>query len=431
MKKSLLRPFRWPQAVVFILFMLIFASTGTAQYSGTISLDECMKLANDNYPLIRQKGYLQTMGDNNQKGIKGAWLPQVNLNWRATYQSEVTSFNLENGPLIYIANDQYNFGVEVNQTILDGGLNRQQRTTDQANTETEIQKNDVELYKLKDKVLQLYGTILLTKENMDVLQSYKEDIKSRQEKMASSVRNGLTLQSDLDILDAEMLKTDQKMIETSANLKVMCQTLSLFINTTVDENTNFADLPITDTQASDGSGRPELKLFSMQENLLNEKIKLSERKTMPRLLAFGNGAFGRPGYNFLDQKMRFYGLVGLGLTWNISSLYNLSYDKGNLSIQQQMIQEQRDLYQLNQNATLIRQNGEINKLKDMTAIDKTIVDKRKSISKTKANQLDNGTITPSDYLTELNEEKQATLTQRMHEIQLGIAIKALNITTGI
>jgi hypothetical protein len=248
--------------------------------------------------------------------------------------------------------------------------------------------------------------------------------------MASSVRNGLMLQSDLDVLDAEKLKTDQKMIEAKSNLKVLCQILSLFMNFTVDENTAFADLPLSSSTSVTGINRPELTLFSMQENLLNEKIKLSFRKTQPKLSAFADGAYGRPGFNFLNQKMRLYGIAGLALTWNISSLYNLSYDKKNLSIQQKMIEEQKELFDLNLNSSLIRENGEIEKLRQMSEIDNSIVDKRKSISRTKANQLDNGTITSSDYLTELNEEKQAILTQKMHAIQLGIAIANLNITTG-
>ena len=128
--------------------------------------------------------------------------------------------------------------------------------------------------------------------------------------------------------------------------------------------------------------------------------------------------------------MRFYGLVGLSLSWNVSSLYNLSYDKNNLVIQQQMVDEQRDLFLLNLNSTLLQETGEIEKLRQMSQIDNAIIEKRIAVSKTKANQLDNGTITSSDYLSELNEEKQAMLTQQMHQIQLGIAIATLNITTG-
>ncbi len=416
---------------LFIAFLFIsFTPIVSGQVETNITLDECLKLATDYYPLAKQKGYLLAIGENNQKGINGSWLPQINFNLKATYQSEVPSFNFEGFPTIVFPKDQYSLGLQVNQTIFDGGLSHQQKNTDKANTVTEIQKNEVELYKIKEKILQLYGNILLTKENIEVLNSYASDIESRQLKMSSSVRNGLMLQSDLDELDAVMLKTDQNKIDVASRLKMLCQMLSLFINRTVDENTMFADLPVRTEGINSDIIRPELKLFSFQQGLLGERIKLSASKTHPKLSAFGEGVFGRPGFDFLNQKMRLFGLVGLSLTWNVSSLYNLSYDKNNLMIQQKMIDEQRELFQLNVNSSLIQQNGEIERIKQVSKIDDSIIAKRVSISKTKANQLDNGTITSSDYLSELNEEKQATLSQRMHQIQLGIAIATLHITTG-
>ncbi len=430
MKKSNTKSGKRHQFLFIAFLLLTFVSNTWSQNSNAITLDECLKLATDNYPLAKQKGYLNAIGENNQKGINGSWLPQINFNLKATYQSEVPAFNFEGFPPLDFPKDQYSFGLQVNQTIFDGGLTNQQKNTDKANTESEIQKNEVEIYKVKEKILQLYGNILLTKVNMEVLNSFAKDIESRQLKMASSVRNGIMLQSDLDELDAVMLKTDQNKMDVSSKLKVLCQVLSLYINRTVDENTSFADLP-EGTEGLNGEIiRPELKLFSLQQGLLGERIKLSTSKTHPKLSAFGDGAFGRPGFNFLNQKMRFYGLVGLSLTWNVTSLYNLSYDKNNLMIQQKMIDEQKELFQLNVNSSLIQQNGEIERIRQVSKIDDAIIAKRISISKTKANQLDNGTITSTDYLSVLNEEKQATLTQRMHQIQLGIAVATLNFTTG-
>ncbi|MEO7925654.1 MAG: TolC family protein [Saprospiraceae bacterium] len=430
MKKSP-RPHYKRHRYFLIVFLLVaLTSNVVSQSEQTISLDECLTLATTNYPLTKQKAYLNAIGENNQKGINGSWLPQVNFNLRATYQSEVPSFDFEGFPQRVFPKDQYNFGMQVTQTILDGGLTNQQKATDKANTESEIQKNEVELFKVKDRIVQLYGNILLAVDNIDILRSYADEITNRHKKMESSVRNGIILQSDLDELDAEMLKTDQKTIEASSRLKTLCQVLSLFINQTVDENTKFEELPIADKITNQDILRPELTLFSMQQSLIDDRIKLSEIKTRPHLAAFGDGAYGRPGFNFLNQKMRFYGLVGIRLTWNLNSLYTLTYDRNNFVLQQNMIDAQRDLFQLNLNATLLQQNGEIDKLQQMSQIDNAIIEKRKSVSKVKANQLDNGTITSSDYLSELNEEKQAILTQRMHEIQLGIAVATLRITKG-
>jgi outer membrane protein TolC len=383
-----------------------------------------------NYPLAKQKGYLQAIGENNLKNINGSWLPQLDIDLKATEFSEVVNLSLPGFPPMVFPNDQENFGLNLSQTIFDGGMSAQQKKTDIANTETEIQKNEVELYKVKDKVIQLYGNILLTKENLNVLKSYMEDINSRKERMTSTVENGIMLKSNLDVLEAEMLKTKQKIIEANSNLKVLCQVLSLLINKQVDVNTTFMEISTSTATKTDSIKRPELKLFDFQQNLIDQRIKLSNRKLLPHLSLFGSGAYGRPGYNFLNQDFRFYGLAGLNLKWNISSFYNNSFEKKNLMINKKMIDEQKELFRLNLNTAMLQQKGEIEKLELVIEIDKTIVEKRKSISKSTSDQLDNGLITSSDYLTELNAEKQAVLNQLIHEIQLGIAIRNYNVTTG-
>ncbi len=414
-------------SAVFILFL---PYSFFAQGVSGINIDTCIKLAVENYPLAKQKGYLQAIGDNNLKNLNGSWIPQLSVDLKATEFSEVASFNIPGFPSMVFPKDQENFGLNLNQTLFDGGIIAQQKKTDIANTETEIQKNEVELYKVKDRIIQLYGSILLTKDNLKILESFMEDVNGRKDKVTSSVQNGTMLQSNLDVLEAEILKTKQKIIEANSNLKALCKVISLLINKQVDENSSFADISISAVNKTDSIKRPELKLFDFQQNLMDERIKLSSRKTLPRLVLFGDGAYGRPGYNFLNQDFRFYGLVGLNLKWNISSIYSVNYEKKNLMINKKMIDEQKELFQLNLNTTMIQQNEEIEKLKQVIEIDKAIVDKRKAVSKSTSNQLDNGFITSSDYLTELTAEKQAIFNQLLHEVQLGIAVRNLNITTG-
>ncbi len=416
--------------IITCLFIIFFAMSSRAQTISSINIDTCLNLATQNYPLAKQKGYLLALDENNLKGIDGSWLPQFSLSSRATYQSEVTSFSFPGFPSMIFPKDQYSIGVQVNQTIYDGGLTKQLKKTEKANTETEIQKNEVELYKIKDKIVQLYGNILLLKENLKVFDNYMDDIKSKKTKITSFLTNGTVLQSNLDVLEAELLKTQQKSIEALSNLKVQCQILSLLINKQVDENTLFMDFPGTEASSVDFSKRPEIKLLDLQQNLLTEKMELSYRKTLPHLSVFGDGAYGRPGYNFLNQNLRVYGMGGLSLMWNISGLYNLPYERKNLKINKNIIDEQKELFDLNIKSSMIQENAEIDKLRQLIAIDKSIIEKRKSITKNAADQLDHGSITSTDYLTELNAEKQAILNQRMHEIQLGIAFRNFRITTG-
>ena len=73
---------------------------------------------------------------------------------------------------------------------------------------------------------------------------------------------------------------------------------------------------------------------------------------------------------------------------------------------------------LNTNAETKKQRAEINKLQQLISSDKEIIDLRKSVTASAKAQLENGVMTASDYLREINNEDQARQTLITHEIQL-------------
>ncbi len=228
----------------------------------------------------------------------------------------------------------------------------------------------------------------------------------------------------------QSLSYHKKVIELNANLKTLYQILSLYIGQQVDENTLFEEIPTTSATASATTNRPEWKLFDLQQNLINEKVKVLKFKTLPKLSAFASGSYGMPGYNFLATNPHFYALVGGTLNWNIGSVYNLIYERKGLNLSRNFIDVQKEMFELTQKTSTAQQTGEVEKMNLMIMKDNEIITKRKSITKTSADQLDNGTITSSDYLTELNAEKQSELNQRIHQIQLGIAYMNIKVITG-
>jgi hypothetical protein len=67
----------------------------------------------------------------------------------------------------------------------------------------------------------------------------------------------------------------------------------------------------------------------------------------------------------------------------------------------------------------------------MISKDKQIIEKRHNVTVTAATQLENGKITVTDYLTQLNAEMQATLNQKIHEVKLMNAMTSYNTTRGV
>jgi len=408
------------------LLLLLFFTSILSFGQVTLSLDSCIQMAKRNYPLIKQNNLIEESGKNMEKADAKNWLPKLSFISKASYQTEVVEFLGVSFP-----HDSYLAALDLEQTLFDGGQIHQQKTLDKLNSETDLLKNEVELYKLIDRIDQLYSSILLTRESINTLSIYKEDINNKKTVLSASVINGMSLQSNLDELEAEELKTEQSLIEATENNKALYQSLGMFINKTIDDNTLLAMEPIMSTSKGDEITRPELKLFDSQKAMLEARYKLSNKMVLPKIAVSGEGAYGRPGPNFLNQDIRFFGQAAISLKWNIGGLYFHSTEKQNYTINAQMVDVQKEVFEFNLNTTLLTQTAQINSLKDILEKDKLILEKRKSIKETAATQLANGSITSTDYLIQSNAEMQAVLNQKVHEIKLMNAISNYNSTKGI
>ncbi len=57
-----------------------------------ITLDECIRLAEENYPLIRRYDLVSKLSELNISEVNKSWLPQMNVYGQTTIQNLVPSF---------------------------------------------------------------------------------------------------------------------------------------------------------------------------------------------------------------------------------------------------------------------------------------------------------------------------------------------------
>lgn len=401
-----------------IVLMLICGHWSMAQHSHSLSLDNCLEMAKQNYPLIKQYTLIEKTKEYSIANAQKAYLPQFNVAGQATYQSAVTQIpiSLPNVDIPTMSKDQYKLYGEVSQSITDLFTVKDQKEYINANSEIEVQKTEVELYKLRERINNLYFGILLIDAQIKQTELLKKDIQSGIEKTNVAIANGVALKSTADNLKAELLKADQRTIELKATRKGYADMLALFINNPIDENT-VLEKPhrqmLTNT-----INRPELKLFDLQKKSVDAQEKLLKAKNLPRLSAFFQGGFGRPGLNMLDNDFQGYYIGGLRLSWNITGFYTYKNEKKMLANSQSMIDIQRETFLFNTNLTLKQQNADITKMQELIETDKSIVTLRESVKNTTQNQLTYGTATTNDYLIAVNAEDQAKQNLILHEIQL-------------
>src|SRR5690606_30053348 len=208
--------------------------------------------------------------------------------------------SLPNVDIPSISKDQYKLYGEVSQPLTDLFTVKHQKELIYANTAVEEQKIEVELYKLKERINQFYFGILLIDAQLIQAEILKKDIRSGMNKNDVAIANGTALKSSADVLQAELLKADQRTIELKAIRKGYADMLSLFVNQPVDENT-ILEKPYV-TSLTPEINRPELKLFEIQKKTFDVQNKLIDTKMLPRFNLFFQGGYGRPALNMLNNN---------------------------------------------------------------------------------------------------------------------------------
>jgi len=415
--------------ILIYLFLLFNLDIFFAQ-EASISLDSCIKWTKCNFPIYKQSELYKVQQAINVSAIREAWLPKLNLNATATYQSEVVQFNIP-GFTTNFPHDAYLGSLAMEQLVFDGGIGKRQQSLEALSTEVEIQKNTVELYKTAERVNQIYMAMLLAKENIAMLELFKDNLMQRSTNVAAAVSNGVMLPMNLDEIEVELLKTQQNLIEATENLNGLCASLSLMTGKEITPKTALSVMPAGGNSMVMSIIRPETKLLLMQETLLEERYKLATNVALPKVYLGATGNYGRPGPNFINQDLRFFGSGNVSLKWNLSTLYGLGREQKKFDLNKKMLAIQRDQLNKNIEISLATYTSQLNALDQLIKLDAMILAKKAAISSVSAAQLENGKITSTVYLIQLNDEMAARLNLKIHEIKKINAWSNYNITMGL
>jgi outer membrane protein TolC len=415
----------------YFLFLLLLANVGFSQVNKEISLEQLQQLVVNYYPTLKQQLMYGKLAESKKQLLNTNYLPQISLVGTATYQSEVTKFNfsIPGATTFNQKQDQYSVGLELKENIFDYGAIKTQKKIEQLIAESQNKQIDADFIKVKERIEQLYSTIQLCVENLSILALKQVELTTKQKRVSSLVQNGAGLKSSLLVIEAEILMTEQKIAEVNSMKQTCIEVLSLLTNQKFDATTRFKDIE-TNATLKVTLNRPESQLFELQKNTNSLREKMITKSNLPKVYVFGRGYFGRPGYNFLNNDFRTYGMVGVGLNWNLSSYYTLGKEKKNLQIASELITVQKEAFELNVQTLLVQQKEEILKLEKLIEMDVKIQAIKKEILAVSSSQLDNGIITSAEFIIDLNADQQARTTTSMHQIQLAMVKRAYNTTLG-
>jgi outer membrane protein TolC len=404
--------------IIYTLTVICFFSA-RAQDSISISLFDCLKKAKDFHPYSSDNKYIEDIRLLKARNISTLWLPQLNLNGQATYQSDaikidvpIPGVNMKGAP-----QDQYKVTLDVNQIIYDGGLSRAERRITNASIDGDLQQNETDIYKINDQVSSVYFNLLFLQKNKQVYTNTLEDLKSKEQKIASNVRNGILLQSDWDNLKAEMLKTNQMLDDIDYTYKSNFEILEIL---TGDSLLRTYKLMVPEVQVSftDSIDRPEIKGFDIQKISLEGAKYVSGTQKMPKLYAFSQFGYGRPGLNMLKDSFQPYYIIGLKFQWNLWDWNKSQREQSIYTVQQNIVDSKKENYIRNVQISSKNELTKIQQLENTLKTDQEILTLRKDIAIQTDKRLNQGVITMTDYLNEYNAEIKARLQLETHRLQL-------------
>ena len=399
------------------LITLTFLLNLSLNAQQTITLDECQQLAKANYPLIKRNALIEKTRDYTVENASKGWLPQINVIAQATYQNEVTQLpiNIPNMSVEPLSKDQYKIYADIQQTVYDGGMISNQKKIAQIQSETEVQKNEVELNKLEERINQIYFGILQSQEQLQQTDLTKNDLENGLKKAEAQFQYGTILRSQVDVLKAQIISLEQRKIELQSLRKNFINMLAVFIKKNIEEQTLFRKpekLLLTEE-----NNRAELKVFDLQQKILETQKDIIESKNLPKLGAFFQGGYGKPGFNMLRNEFDLFYIGGARLQIPITGFYTKKNEIALLDTQQQDVEIQKENFVFNQKFSTIQNNGDLEKLQKLIDKDSELIALRQSIKKASLAQLENGVISTSDYLREVNAEEQARIQKVLHETE--------------
>ena len=396
-----------------------------------LTLEECYEKARMNYPLIKQKDYIEKTKDYSVSNIWNGYFPQITLLAQASYQSDVTEVPMPLPGIVIqrLSKDQYKLAVDVTQTIYDGGIMSSQSGIQESVNEIDDQKIEIELLKIKERVNQIYLGILLIEAQLNQIELVINDLNAIISKLDAAYANGTATKSDVDVLRAELLRTEQRKIELNSSRISYINMLGLLINESLNESTIFSTPPPISFLVEEIT-RPELKLYSAQKNLIENQDGITVSKIVPKANLFFQGGYGKPALNMFINDFDWYYITGIRFSWSLSNLYSYGNESEINQLNLQSIDAQTETFLLNTKITTHQQLQEIDKLKKLIEVDKSIIDLRASVKESAKAKLENGVITSNDYVRDLNAEDTAKQNLEIHKIQLLLAQYNYKITTG-
>ena len=415
---------------------LSFLPLGWHAAFAQITIEECYRRAQANYPLIEQYDLIEKTAEYNLSNANKGYLPQVMFSAKASYQSDVvrlpidlSQLGIQGVSIPTVNKDQYGATLDISQTIWDGGTIKSQKESIRTASEVDKANVDVSIYAVNERINQLYFGILLTDAQIRQNRLLQDELERQYSQVRSYMENGIANQTDLDAIKVDQLKARQSEAQFANTRQAYIDMLSIMIGERLSADTEFTKPePIVPSVRT--VNRPELSLFDAQIRKLEAKNREITSGLMPKLSLTVTGGYGNPGLNMLASGFEAYYMAGVRLSWNIGNFYTKKNKRREIQTSIRNIEAQRETFLFNTDLDITQKESSIDTYFDQLRYDDEIIELRVAVKQASEAQMANGTLSGSDLVRDINAEQMARQDKIMREMELLLAIYNLKFATN-
>lgn len=321
---------------ILIILLLLSGVTLQAQDKKSFSLDEAIEFALDN-----NKNAINARRDI-AKAIKQKWettasgLPQIS--GVIDYQNQIKQptsfipsefFGGEPGtftPVVFGTSQNASATATLTQLIFDGsylvGLQAAKAFLDFSENSNE--KTQLEIRK---GVINAYGSVLITQENIAILNSNIATVKKNLDETRTIFDNGLAEEEDVEQLQITYSQLVNQKLNAERLEDIALQMFNLAIGIDISTDTQLTDTLTSLAQPGLGlfQDNPEIEKnvdYKIAYNLTEQRsleLKLERSRALPSLRGFINvgTSAGRNTFDFFDSDQRYFASSIFGLTLDV------------------------------------------------------------------------------------------------------------------
>jgi outer membrane protein TolC len=404
---------------LILLTSIISLAAIQANEPDTLTLEDCLRKASGSVHLKREKQLSEQILNEKLQDLRNNWYPSIELNAHALYNSETVEFSdLIEGLPVQISSlplDQYKIWADINQKVFDGGILKVLKENEKAGYLAGIYQTESDMLELQFQVSQLFFSLLQTQNNFEVIASSLDLLINRKNTVKAGVSAGVVLPENLLALEAEEISLRQKLTELRYLKNQLFKVISILTDTMISEKCIVAlpDIPEWDQNGI----RPEFKLFKQQKEIFKINQKLINAGELPKIFAFSQLAWGRPGYNMVSRDFHTFYTIGAGLKWNFLNYGDSKRQIKILEFRKDLVDIKQDYFSDQLQVLIEAESSNILKYDSLMKQDEEILNLRKSIAESSLSRLTNGVITSADYLETMNAELLSRLQLENHRIQ--------------